>query len=39
MKKVMAFGTFDIYVCDTKLFLTIMGWIERIKELTINNKV
>jgi len=22
-------GTFDIYVCDTKLFLTIMGWIRK----------
>lgn len=29
----LPYGTFDIYVCDTKLFLTIMGWIERIKEL------
>lgn len=28
-------GTFDIYVCDTKLFLTIMGWIEEIKKFTI----
>lgn len=28
-------GTFDIYVCDTKLFLTIMGWIEEIKRLTL----
>jgi hypothetical protein len=27
-------GTFDIYVCDTVLFLKIMGWIERIKELS-----
>jgi len=31
----LPFGTFDIYVFDTKLFLTIMGWIERIKEITI----
>ncbi len=31
----LPFGTFDIYVCDTKLFLTIMGWIEKVKELTI----
>jgi len=28
-------GTFEIYVNDTKLFLTIMGWIEKIKELII----
>lgn len=27
-------GTFDIYVNDTKVFLAIMGWIEKIKELT-----
>ena len=26
-------GTFDIYVCDTVIFLTIMGWIEKISEL------
>ena len=26
-------GTFQIYACDTKLFLTIMGWIEKIKKL------
>jgi transposase len=31
----LPFGTFDIYVCDTKLFLTIMGWIEKIKELVL----
>lgn len=35
----LPFGTVDIYVCDTKLFLTIMGWIERIKELAINKNV
>lgn len=34
-RNTLPFGTFDIYVCDTKLFLTIMGWIEKIKELTI----
>lgn len=34
----LPFGTFDICICDTKLFLTIMGWIEKIKELTIENK-
>jgi transposase-like protein len=26
----LPYGTFDIYVCDTKLFLTIMGWIKGI---------
>ena len=35
----LPFGTFGINVCDTKLFLTIIGWIERIKELTISNKI
>jgi predicted transcriptional regulator len=34
-RNTLPFGTFDIYVCDTKLFLTIMGWIEKIKELTL----
>lgn len=29
----LLFGTLDIYVCDTKLFLTITGWMEKIKEL------
>ena len=29
----LPFGTFSINVCDTKLFLTIMGWIEKIKLL------
>lgn len=33
----LPFGTFDICVSDTKLFLTIMGWIEKIKELTVRN--
>ena len=35
----LPFGTFSINVCDTKLFLTIMGWIERIKELTVGKSV
>lgn len=35
----LPFGTFDIYVCDTKLFLTIMGWIEKISELLLDEKV
>lgn len=34
----LPFGTVDICVCDTKLFLTIMGWIEKIKELTVGNR-
>lgn len=29
----LPFGTLDVYVCDTKLFLTIMGWIEKVKTL------
>ncbi|MEX2014045.1 MAG: hypothetical protein WD896_01685 [Parcubacteria group bacterium] len=33
----LPFGTVDIYVCDTKLFLTIMGWIEKIKLLVNGN--
>ena len=33
-KDSLPYGTFQIYVNDTKLFFTIMGWIERIKKLT-----
>ena len=36
-RKTLPFGTFEICVCDTNLFLTIAGWIEKIKELTIGN--
>ena len=36
-RKTLPFGTFDLSVSNTKLFLTIMGWIEKIKELTVNN--
>lgn len=32
-KDKLPYGTFDIYVCDTKLFLQIMGQIEKIKSL------
>lgn len=32
-RKTLPFGTFDLSVSDIKLFLTIMGWIEKIKEL------
>lgn len=38
-RKTLPFGTFDLSVNDTKLFLTIMGWIEKIKELTIGSKI
>jgi len=34
-RKTLPFGTFDIYVCDTKLFLTITGWIEKIKDILL----
>ncbi len=34
-RKTLPYGTLDIGVCDTKLFLTIMGWIEKIKELVL----
>src|SRR3989344_2045357 len=34
-RNTLPFGTFDIYVCDTKLFLTIIGWIEKIKRLLL----
>jgi hypothetical protein len=34
-RKTLPFGTLDIYVCDTKIFLTIMGWIEKISEILI----
>jgi len=33
-RNTLPYGTFDIYICDTKLFLTIMGWIEKIKILS-----
>ena len=33
----LPFGTFSINVCDTRLFLTIIGWIEKIKELAVGN--
>ncbi len=34
----LPYGTLDIYVCDTKLFLAIMGWISKIKDLILNMK-
>ncbi len=33
----LPFGTLDVSVCDTKLFLTITGWIDKIKEITIGD--
>ncbi len=30
----LPYGTFQIYVCDTTLFYKIIGWIERIKQLS-----
>lgn len=35
VRKTLAHGTLDIDVCDSKLFLKIMGWIEKIQKLTI----
>jgi len=32
-KDSLPYGTFQIYVCDTNVFLTIKGWIERLAEL------
>ena len=37
-RNTLPYGTFDIYVCDTKLFLTIMGWIEKIKDILLSDK-
>jgi hypothetical protein len=34
-RKTLPFGTLDIYICDTKIFLTIMGWIEKISEILL----
>lgn len=34
-RKTLSYGTMDIYVCNTKLLLRILGWIEKIKELII----
>lgn len=31
-KDSLPYGTFQIYVCDTNIFLTIKGWIERLAE-------
>lgn len=34
-KDTLPYGTFDIYVCDTKLFLRIIGQIEKIKKILL----
>lgn len=34
-KKNLLYGTFDIYVCDTKLFLKIQGWTQKICKLIL----
>ncbi len=34
-KDSLPYGTFQIYVCDTTVFLTIKGWMERIAELGV----
>jgi len=36
-RKTLPFGTLDVYVHDTRVFLTIRGWIEQIKNLIISN--
>jgi len=36
-KDTLPFGTLDINICDTKLFLKIKGWIEKINEVKIKN--
>lgn len=36
-RKTLPHGTFCIYVHDTKLFLTIKGWIEKITEIVLNS--
>ncbi len=37
-RKTLPFGTIDISIQDTKLFLTIKGWIERIGDIILGNK-
>lgn len=34
-RNTLPFGTLDIYVCDTKVFLKTMGWIEKISEILL----
>jgi predicted transcriptional regulator len=35
-KRNLQFGTFDIYVCDTKLFLKIQGWTQKICKILLD---
>ena len=35
-KDSLPFGTFDIYICDTELFLKLKGWREKVYELANN---
>lgn len=37
-RKTIPFGTCEVSVHDTKLFLNIMGWIEKIKELILRKE-
>lgn len=36
-RKTLPWGTCEVNVNDSRLFLTIMGWIEKIKELTVGS--
>jgi hypothetical protein len=36
-KDSLPYGTFQIYVCDTTVFLTIKGWIEKLAELCLQD--
>lgn len=36
-KDSLPYGTFQIYVCDTKLFYRIKGWIERLGEIGLTD--
>ena len=36
-RQTLPYGTCSINLNDTKLFLKIMGWIEKVKELTVGN--
>lgn len=35
LKSNLPYGTFDIYVCDTKLFLRIKGWTNKVLQLLL----
>ncbi len=37
-KKNLQFGTFDIYVCDTNLFLKIQGWTQKICRILLGEE-